>query len=131
MFKCLCVVQGGCDSCIRFNRKLMFCTNRGIHLSSWLCWEYAASALGNFHFTTRCYGVFHFTARRYGIPILLPVGRIYVTFQRFDRGRKPNFRYSCDKNVIPRESCFNFDYRLSFRFLYCIALTSVTKTLNG
>jgi hypothetical protein len=78
---------------------------------------------------------FHFTARHYGILILPPAGRINVIYQRFDRGRKPNFRYLCDKNVIPRESCFNFDYRLPlcllFRFLYCIVLTSVTRTLNG
>jgi hypothetical protein len=135
MIKCVCVVQGGCDMCIRFNRKFMFCTDRGIHLSFWLCWEYAASALENFHFITRCYRDFHFTAYHYGIPVLPSAGRINVIFQRFGRGRKPNFRYRCDKNVIPWDSCFQFDYRLplclSFRFLYCIALTSVTRTLNG
>jgi hypothetical protein len=74
-----------------------------------------------FHFTTRCYRDFHFTTHYYGINILPPAGRINVTFQHFDRGRKPNLQYGCDKNVIPRESCFNFDYRLplclSFRFL--------------
>jgi hypothetical protein len=144
MFKCLRVVQGGCVMRISVNRKLMFRTDRGIHLSFWLCW---ASALGNFHFTTRCYRDFHFpspprtfwdfyfTGRHYGIPILPPSGRINVAFQCFDCGRKPNFRYGCDKNVIPTESCFNFNYRLplclSFRFIYCIALTSVTRTLNG
>jgi hypothetical protein len=128
---------------LRFNRTYMFCTDRGKHLSFWLC---RASALGNVHFTTRCYRYFHFpshrnfwdfhfTVRHYGIPILPPAGRINVAFQRFDHGRKPNFRYRCDKNVIPRESCLNFNYRLplclSFQFLYCIALTSVTRTLNG
>jgi hypothetical protein len=118
--------------CIRFNRKFMFCTDHGIHLNLWLCWEYAVSALGNFHFTTRCYRDFHFpshrtfwdfhfNARHYGIPILPLAGRINVIFRRFDRGRKPNIRYRCDKNVIPRKSCFNFHYHLplclSFRFL--------------
>jgi hypothetical protein len=107
--------------CIRFNRKFMFCTDRGIHLSFWLCWEHVASTLENFHITTRCYRDFHFTARHYGIPILPPAGQINMTFQRFDRGRKPNLRYKCYKNFIPRESCFNFDFRLplclSFRFL--------------
>jgi hypothetical protein len=118
---------------VRFNRKFMFCTDRGIHLSFWLCWEYAASVLGNFHFTTwfykdfhfpsppRNFCDFHFTNRHYGIPILPSAGRMNLAFQHFDRGRKPNYRYRCDKNVIPRESCFNFDYRLplylSFRFL--------------
>jgi hypothetical protein len=28
-------MQGGCDMCIRFNQKFMFCTDRGIHLSFW------------------------------------------------------------------------------------------------
>jgi hypothetical protein len=119
--KCLCVVQGGCDICIRFNQKFMFCTNRGIHLSFWLFWEYAASALENVHFTMLCYRDFHFTVRYYGIPILPPAGRINVTFQRFDHGRKLNLQYGCDKNVIPRESWFNYDDRLplclSFKFL--------------
>jgi hypothetical protein len=91
-------MQGGCDMCIKFNRKCMFCTDRGIHLSFWLC---CASALGNFHFTTRRYRDFHFTAHHHGIPILPPAGRINVTFQRYDRRRKPNFQYKCDKNVIP------------------------------
>jgi hypothetical protein len=58
----------------------------------------------------RTFWDFHFTARHYGIPILPTAGRINVTFQRFDRGRKPNFRYRCDKNIISRESCYNFDY---------------------
>jgi hypothetical protein len=108
--------------CIRFNRKAVFSTDRGIRWCSfWLSWEYVVSTLGIFHLTTQCYRDFHFTARHYGIPILPSAGRINVTFQRFDRGRKPNIRYRCDKNVIPRESYFNFDYRLplclSFRFL--------------
>jgi hypothetical protein len=132
MFKCLCVVQGGCDMCIRFNRMFMFCTDRGIHLSFWLCW---ASALENFHFSTRRYRDFHFTARYYGIPILTPTGRINVTFQRFDCGWKPNFHYRYDKNIIPRESSFNFDYHLplclSFRFIYCIALANVFNAYNN
>jgi hypothetical protein len=128
--------------CIRFNRKFMFCTDRGIHLSLWLCWEYAASALGNFHFTTRSYRDFHFpstrtfwdfhfTDHRYGIPILPPAGRINGTLQRFDRGRKPNFWYRCDNTY--REPCFNFVYLCVYHFdIYvCIALTSVMRTLNG
>jgi hypothetical protein len=147
MFKCLCVVQRDCYMCIKFNRKYMFCMDRGIHLSFWLCWEYAACALGNSHFTTRSYRDFHFPSpahtfwdfyyitRHYVISILPPAKRINETFQHFDRGRKPNFRYRYDKSVIPRESYFNFDYRLplclSFRFLYCIVLTIVTRTLNG
>jgi hypothetical protein len=92
MFKCLCVVQGGCDMCIRFNRNFMFCTDRNIHLSFRLCWEYAASALGNIHLTTRCYGNFQFpssrtfwdfrfTACHCGISILPHAKRINVTFQ--------------------------------------------------
>jgi hypothetical protein len=128
MFKCLCVVQGGYNMCIRFNQKFMFCTDHGICTFKFLLWW--ASALGNFHFTTRCFRDFHFsctfwnfhfTVRHCGISILPPAGRIYVIFQRFNRGRKLNFRCRCDENVIPRESCFNFDYRLplclSFRFI--------------
>jgi hypothetical protein len=71
MHKCLCLVQGGCEMCIRFNRNFMFYTDRSIYLSFWLSW---ASALGNFHFTTRCYRDFYFPSPSHflGFPLYRP-----------------------------------------------------------
>jgi len=48
-----------------------------------------------------------------GIPTLRPTGRKKVAFQRFNRGRKPNFRRRCDKIV------------------YCVARAVIVSYFSG
>jgi len=75
-------MQVGYNMNIRCNQKFMFCKDRGIDFSVWLCRGYAWYA----------------RPALLGIPTLPPAGWNNFAFQRFNRRQKLNFRCRRYKN---------------------------------
>jgi len=79
---------------VRCNQKFMFCKDRGIGFSVWLCRGHAwCTCPALFWISTLPPGTM-------GNPTLPPAGRKMVAFQHFDRYWKPNFGAGMTKNKL-------------------------------
>jgi len=82
----LSVIHGGYNMNVRCKQKFMFCKDRGIDFSVWLCVQYFL-------------GISTLPPGITGIPTLQPAGRKNIALQHFNRHQKLNF-LGVTKNIF-------------------------------